>query len=196
MKMKDMTPEEAERRRETLRRYNNKPERKAYMRSWYEKNQERHRELGRKWREENHEYHLALHRDGYRRNRAARLESHRSAYHRDKLTPKMIVKNLWGGANRRAREAGIEFTLTKEWVMDKVQAGVCELSGLKFEPGSRLHHPMSPSLDRIRRDAGYTPDNTRLVIWAVNNLKGVGTDETMWKVVEAMISNRNKRGPA
>lgn len=195
MKLKDMTPEEAERRRETLRRYNGKPERKEYMRAWYEKNRERHRELGRKWQRENHEYSLALHRDGYRRNRTARLEKGRGAYHRDKLTPKMIVKNLMGGARRRAREGGIEFTLTKEWVLEKVLAGVCEVSGLKFEPGNGLHHPMSPSLDKISRDAGYTPENTRLVIWAVNNLKGVGTDETMWKVVEAMISNRSKKGP-
>jgi hypothetical protein len=193
-KMSGKSTEEIERRREVMRRYNNKPERKAYMREWYEKNKERHRELGRKWQRENLEYSRALVRDGYRRNRTKRLEKGRNLYHRDKLTPKMIVKNLWGGAKRRARENGIEFSLSKEWVLEQVNSGVCAVSGLAFEPGSGLHHPMSPSLDRISRDFGYTQENTRLVIWAVNNLKGIGSDETMWKVVEAMIEHRKKRG--
>lgn len=194
MKLKDMPPELAERRRDVIRKYNAKPERKAYMRAWYEKNKDRHQELGKKWRDDNHEYHLALHRDGYRRNRKIRLERSRVAYHRDKLEPKLIAKSLWGGAKRRARNEGLEFTLTKEWVMRLVVGGVCEVSGIRFEPGNGIHHPLSPSIDRIDRGYGYTEENSRLVIWAVNNLKGTGDDNTMWKVVEAMISNRNKRG--
>lgn len=195
MKLRDMSPEAAERRRATLQKYNNTPERKEYLRDWYQKNKERHRALGRKWQEENREYSRALSRDGYRRNRSVRLERGRAAYHRNKLSPAMIVKNLWGGAKRRARENGIEFGLTKSWVMERVVAGVCEVSGIRFEPGDGKHHPLSPTIDRIDRSRGYTEDNARLVIWAVNNLKGVGDDDTMWKVVEAMISNRNKRGP-
>lgn len=179
--------ERAERRRATLKKFNNKPERVAFMRQYTQDNWDRHMENNRRWADANPEKVVESRKLGYLRNRDVKLERGRAHYQRERLTPKSICKELFNGARRRARERGCEFALTKEWLLERLEAGICEVSGLQFERGSGTHHPFSPSVDRIKRSGGYTPDNARLVIWAVNNLKGIGDDETMLLVARAIV---------
>lgn len=192
MRLKDMPPELAAKRREVLRKLNGTPERKQYMREWYAANKSRHRELGRKWQSENRERYLELCKIKYRRNLEENKRKHRALYHQARGTPLMITKGLYGGVARRARRAKIALTITKTWILGRVNAGICEVSGLPFVCGDGIHHPFSPTIDRIRRDDGYTPENSRLVLWAINNLKGTGDDATMWAIVDAMVANRAK----
>ena len=54
----------------------------------------------------------------------------------------------------------------------KIQKGKCELTGLPFDlstPQNTKNNPYSPSLDRIdSKNKNYTPENTRVVLSAVN----------------------------
>ena len=77
-------------------------------------------------------------------------------------------------ARRRAKAKGIKFSLTREWVIDRLRVLTCEATGWLFVIQSgRGHHPFAPSIDRINPLKGYTPANCRIVISAVNTLKGI-----------------------
>ena len=56
------------------------------------------------------------------------------------------------------------FSLEKKWIVDKLEAGICEVTGDPLditESGS----PWSPSLERINNDpaVGYIPTNVQVV---------------------------------
>lgn len=52
---------------------------------------------------------------------------------------------------------------------ERFAAGVCELTGLPFElKAARVRRWNSPSIDRIDATKGYTHDNVRFVLWAMN----------------------------
>jgi len=65
----------------------------------------------------------------------------------------------------------LEFTLTKDWVIGKLNAGICELSGLPLEI-AQAGTANSPSLDRRDNSKGYTPDNCQLITVQANRAKG------------------------
>jgi len=79
---------------------------------------------------------------------------------------------VFRSAELRAKKKGLEFSLTPEWVAARVASGVCELTGLQFELEQRqtawTYNPFSPSVDRISSELGYSPDNCRVVLTAVN----------------------------
>ena len=76
-------------------------------------------------------------------------------------------------ARRRAASKGMSFSLTRDWVIGRLRRWTCEATGWLFVIQSgRGHHPFAPSIDRINSTRGYTPANCRLVISAVNTIKG------------------------
>ncbi len=109
-------------------------------------------------------------------------------------------------ARHRAKDKGIPFDLTPEWLEPKIDAGVCKMTGISFDmgkpPKGKAKNPYAPSIDQIIPSAGYTPDNCRLVIWDYNKDKGDGTDrETLrrYKTVleyngNVVVSTRNPFG--
>lgn len=90
-----------------------------------------------------------------------------------------------------ARKRGIEFSLTDEWAAAR-WTGHCELTGIPFDkPGNGLGpKPFSPSVDRIDQSKGYLPTNARFVLWAVNAMRGVGSDEAMYEIAAALLRKR------
>lgn len=77
---------------------------------------------------------------------------------------------LWLAARKRANQKKLEFSLPEQWVRDRVDAGVCESSGLFFDMrsiGGRAN-PLAPSIDRVDSGKGYTPENCRVVVWLLN----------------------------
>ena len=94
-------------------------------------------------------------------------------------TPRGRAHHLYKSARQRAKKLRLEFDLTREWLEERLIYGRCEMSGLEFGYGvDARKHPYAPSLDRIDNDKGYTQDNCRVILWALNTaLSWWGEDE-------------------
>jgi hypothetical protein len=83
------------------------------------------------------------------------------------------AESAFYSAQRNAKSSGVLFSLTKNDVLEMFARGgrKCALTGIPFSlervNGSR-RRPFIPSIDRIDSKGGYTADNVRLVIWAMN----------------------------
>lgn len=95
-------------------------------------------------------------------------------------------------ASARCKKNGLPFEIDAEWCRS-VWTGVCELSGLPFELGATSAHPYSPSLDRIDPKQGYTKNNCRFVLWALNRFKSNYTDDVMLNIARALVAKSNEK---
>lgn len=82
-------------------------------------------------------------------------------------------KRIFKTASRRAKDNGIEFTLSESDIADLIQTsnGFCSLTHIPFSTAridGAYRAPYAPSLDRIDSARGYHKDNVRLVCVAVN----------------------------
>ncbi len=109
---------------------------------------------------------------------------------------------LYHGAKSRSKKERLEFELTPEWIQQKLDTGICEVTGLplvlSFGEGKK---PWSPSLDRIDSSKGYTKDNTRMTVWLYNAAKNVFQDSDVLLMATALVnkdgsmkSQRSKKG--
>lgn len=105
------------------------------------------------------------------------------------------LTNPWGkiiqGIRCRCKKAGIACDLNAAWARS-VWTGKCEITGIAFDTnyGARTKNapiPFSPSVDRIDPTKGYTTDNVRWVLFGVNALKGMGSDDDMMMIAEAIV---------
>lgn len=97
--------------------------------------------------------------------------------------------NAFRGSKQRATKRKIPFTITKYWCEAR-WTGRCEVTGIEFILSTkRSPFLFSPSLDQIIPGLGYTPENSRFVLHAVNALKGEGTDADMLLIAQAVVSN-------
>lgn len=101
---------------------------------------------------------------------------------------------LLAGAKTRAKAKGIKCTLKKEWVVKKLNAGYCEVSGIPFKikPYSLKKdythvNPYAPSLDQIQPSGGYTEGNVQVVCDQINKMKGDRTITQTVKVARELI---------
>ena len=81
------------------------------------------------------------------------------------------ISTLLRDARSRSKKKGAVCDLTREWLSGRFISGVCELTGLPFDFSQKdksATQPFAPSLDRKDPTKGYTKDNVRLVIWAIN----------------------------
>ena len=88
---------------------------------------------------------------------------------------KMICQQKKSIANR----LGVRFDLDADWLIEKIEAGVCEFSGIPFadsESGS-YNNPFVPSIDRIKPGGDYTKDNCRVVVNILNGFMANYTDD-------------------
>jgi len=94
------------------------------------------------------------------------------------------AKTLYKSATRRAVKYE-EFDLTVNWIEDKLKSGFCEITHLPFDLSQHPKYeknPFAPSIDRRDSSKGYTKENTRVVIWQVNLLRGEMNDEEILDV--------------
>jgi hypothetical protein len=78
-----------------------------------------------------------------------------------------------------------------DWVMERLERGVCEFSGVPFvyETG----HPHMPSIDRIKvTQPGHMKDNCRVILWGLNGYKGVASEEVFRECIRTLCAAFNQ----
>jgi hypothetical protein len=101
-------------------------------------------------------------------------------------------KYLYGVTKARARQRGLEFSLTEEWFVEKINAGVCELTGLPF--GSLAENdPYAPSPDRIVNEGGYEDGNGRMILWWLNRAKGTMPEDQFQRCIADLVGAMRDR---
>jgi hypothetical protein len=108
-----------------------------------------------------------------------------------------IIYYMLHQARRRSRRKGLAFDLTHQDIMSLYQSqeGKCSLTGINFSLDSHAtsrSNPFCPSIDRIDSGKGYTIDNIRLVIWAINWAIGEWGEDCYREVAEAYLAQRHR----
>lgn len=106
-----------------------------------------------------------------------------------------VVNSMLNNAKSRAKRSDLKFNLDIEFMMKrwKMCNGKCELSGLPFQlKVTRKPHPYRPSLDRINNNKGYTKNNIRIILWALN--RAINDDGlTEYIKIATEVVKRNKK---
>ncbi len=137
---------------------------------------------GKHRRQTKPEWYKAHHLKNKARSNAASMQHYRRT---KEITPWKILIAM---AKVRAKKIGVPFNLDDTWAASR-WTGCCEMAGLRFVLGKGGRGARSPSIDRIKPANGYTKENCRFVLWAINNAKGTGTDEDLCKIAEALMRN-------
>ena|SRR3990167_5781953 len=125
----------------------------------------------------------------HRRDKAYRERNPRKAIIRNakfRTTAKGAAQYLYSNAKRRAKVSGVAFTITKEWILERVQAGKCEVTGMPFVIANG-RKPWAPSLDKTNPLGGYTPDNVKVVVWMYNTCKWDSTHDDVVAFARAVL---------
>jgi hypothetical protein len=80
---------------------------------------------------------------------------------------------LVNSARNRAKKENVDFDLDREWVAEKLKAGVCEVTGMSLDlspkqKGRAGQKPHAPSLDRKIPGSDYTKANVQIVVFIYN----------------------------
>ena len=94
-------------------------------------------------------------------------------------------------ASHRAKKKGLPFDLTLDWIVERLELGVCARTGTPFQLS--IHNPDAPSLDKINPAGGYTMDNTQVVTWRYNYCKQQGTDEELYQFCSDLVQHVERR---
>jgi hypothetical protein len=97
--------------------------------------------------------------------------------------------------NKGGKRAKMEKTLTIEDITPILEAGHCQLTGLPFDfmPSDKTHkNSHAPSLDRIDSQKGYTKENCRIVLSAVNDALGENDDKDILPILKALVKGLEK----
>jgi hypothetical protein len=98
--------------------------------------------------------------------------------------------HLLKGAKRRAKDRGLEFSLSPEWLATRLKIGSCVLTGIKFDYSIKTQgrcNPFAPSIDRVDCSEGYTESNCRVVVWIYNVMRQDFTDEEIQAFAASMF---------
>lgn len=100
------------------------------------------------------------------------------------------ARSLFNAARRRSTDRNYEFTIDLEWIETRISAGKCEITGLPFSLETRVsghRNPYAPSLDRRDNSKGYTKENCRIILWALNMGFADWGQETYIKIARRLI---------
>lgn len=157
------------------------------------------------WWKLHYKEHRNAHREKVRLIRLQNVTLYRAkdkAYHtanRERVNMKNLKNSLlrrkrypWhailNGAKTRSKKESMAFDLNAAWCKSR-WTGNCELTGIAFVPAFNRQGPsmFSPSIDKIIPSLGYVEGNCRFVLWAVNAMKGRGTDSDMYRIAETLL---------
>lgn len=161
---------------------------KAYFAEYHKVHAERIRAAGRARYLLKKDQILAKNRKWAEKNRE---RSNQNYYRRSKVLhlAKPLVR-LLQACRKRAIDRNCAYDLTREWA-EKRFTGRCEMTGIEFVVGERVPTAFSPSVDRIDNSKGYTQDNCRFVLWAVNRFKMADNDADMLFIARALVARNS-----
>lgn len=107
---------------------------------------------------------------------------------KDRTTASGKARSLCGSARTFATRNHLDFDLTQEWVQEKIDRGVCEVSGMPFD--MKRKGPFVPSLDRKVPGGPYTQENVQVVVWLYNAAKQNFTHEDVMVLAEALCQQK------
>jgi hypothetical protein len=115
----------------------------------------------------------------------------------ERADPEAMARRMLRHTRHRATKVGLDFSLTEDWALPKVLAGNCEVSGIPFryvkDDGSSRRNAFAPSVDRIDCRKGYTEDNCRIVLTAVNlALVDWGLEQFLFIATRTLENNGRK----
>jgi hypothetical protein len=125
--------------------------------------------------------HKFLGTEAYRR-RLKKYDDNRRAQRAIDPRPQWIT-HAASNARRRAKEMGVEYTLTRDDIIAAFPE-VCPLLGTPFAFAQGRAVAASPSLDRKDSGKGYTPDNVWVISAKANRIKSDATTEEISMVAE------------
>lgn len=110
--------------------------------------------------------------DGY----IKRLEKAKeSRLHIKQINPIAVwAHDVYHNAKARAKKSGIEFSITKQWVIDNAVKN-CPLLGVELIYGAEKSKSKSASIDRKDSARGYTSDNCKIISFKANRIKSNGS---------------------
>ena len=93
-------------------------------------------------------------------------------------------------ARTRAAEKNLPFDLDlhREKIRDRVDALVCEMTGIKLDPVAKKAWN-SPSIDRVEPAKGYIYANIRIVAFGMNCALGTWGDAPLRGLMKAWFEN-------
>lgn len=95
-------------------------------------------------------------------------------------------------ATHRARQKGLDCTLDPVSIQAVIDAGECQMTGIPFNlDGGRTWD--SPSIDRLDTSKGYTPENTRVVLYCINVMANTWGENKIVEIAEAIMARRRSR---
>lgn len=109
----------------------------------------------------------------------------------NRMTPSGRSAQLFRSVKLRAKKLGYDFDLDRDWILSRISKG-CEVTGMRFVltgfKGSKtIRHPMSPSIDRIDTNRGYTKDNCRMVTLIFNTARSDWGDEVVIEFAKSLL---------
>lgn len=114
----------------------------------------------------------------------AQKASDRTCYKNRRL--KKMLANARGRSKRKDRPYDLDIHFDE--LQKRLDKGVCEVTSIPFNLDNDQGFAWdSPSLDRIDATKGYTYDNTRIVIYALNAAFGSWGEDVFRTIAEAYV---------
>lgn len=81
-------------------------------------------------------------------------------------------------------------TVDLSYIVQQIENRICPVTGIQFQlsnESEKKKNAYSPSIDRINSGEGYTNQNTRIVIWQYNLMKGELTDIEVIEICKRVL---------
>lgn len=104
------------------------------------------------------------------------------------LSDEEVAIRLFRSAQTRSKRREIDFDIELCDVLERVQKGICEATGVEFDRRAGKSLPFRASIDRIDNEKGYIKGNIQIVCRIYNTAKWTWNHEDVMKMAYALMS--------
>lgn len=128
-----------------------------------------------------------------RRMKHEKIMTNPELHEKAKSYSKLYYNSLTGRAKsllktttrRSSKFEEVDNPVDIEFILEKLKVGKCEVTGIAFDYDNKFNtckNPLSPSIDRVDSNKGYSKDNVRIVLWQYNLMRGELTDDQLFDI--------------